>query len=194
MLTVIGAKGTRTRRVIWMLEELGLDYDHQDHPPRTPEVKRYNASGKVPVLLDGDLAITDSVAILQYLTDKHGRFTYPAGSPERARQDAFTFRILDEIESLLWTAARHGFILPEELRVPSIKLTLRWEFNEAINRLADDLGDGPFLMGEAMTVPDLLLVHCIGWAENAKFEITAPAILAFQERMHARPAAQVAYA
>lgn len=194
MITVIGAKGTRAKRVIWMLEELGLDYEHQDVRPRADEVMRYNASGKVPVLLDADVAITDSTAILHYLTDKHGRFTYPAGSTERARQDAFTFRILDEIEGPLWTAARHSFVLPEEMRVSEVKPTLKWEFSEAIKRLADDLGDGPYLMGDEVTVPDFVLAHCIGWAGNAKFDIGAPALTAFYERMLARPAANAANA
>lgn len=194
MLTIIGAKATRTRRVLWMLEELGLDYDHQPLPPRDPGVSRYNLSGKVPVMIDGDTVITDSTAMLHYLADKHGALTFPAGSPERARQDAYTFRILDEIEGPLWAAARHSFVLPEEHRVPEIKPSLKWEFGEAMRRLASDLGDGPLLMGETMTVADIVLAHCCTWAEGAKFALDDPAITGFLARMRARPAAQVAYA
>lgn len=194
MLTLIGAKGTRTRRVLWALEELGLDYAHQPHRPRSEEVIRLNPSGKVPVLIDGDTVITDSIAILHYLADRHGALTFPAGTLARARQDSFTFRIVDEIEGPLWTAARHSFILPEEKRVPAIKDSLKWEFAASLARLAADLGDGPFLMGGTMTVPDIVLAHCGGWAGQAGFPVDEPNVTAFLARMRARPAAERVYA
>ncbi len=194
MLVVIGAKGTRTRRVLWLLEELGLPYEHQPERPRSEPVTRLNPSGKVPLLIDGETVISDSTAILHYLADREGRFTFPAGSPERALQDSFTFRILDEIEGPLWMASRHSFILPEEMRMPAIKESLKWEFGEALRRLAADLGDGPFLMGETMTVADIVLAHCLGWAAQARFPADEPAIAAFFERMKAREAGQVVYA
>ncbi len=193
MLTLIGSKGTRTRRVIWALEELELAYEHQPHPPRSAEATRLNPSGKVPILIDGDAVITDSTAILHYLADRHGCLTFPAGTPERARQDGFTFRILDEIEGPLWTAARHSFVLPEEHRLPAIKDSLKWEFDVALKRLGKELGDGPFLMGEVLTVADIVLAHCLGWAEQAGFPVDAPGIADFLARMRARPAAVKAY-
>ena len=194
MLKVIGATGTRTRRVLWALEEIGLDYEHDPAPPRSDAVTRLNPSGKVPVLIDGDLLVTDSIAILHYLADMHGQLTFPAGTPERAQQDAFTFRIVDEIEGPLWMAARHSFVLPEEMRLPAIKDSLKWEFSESLRRLGADLGDGPFLMGETMTVADIVLAHCGGWAEAAGFPVDESHMTAFLERMWARPAARKVYA
>lgn len=187
-LTVIGTVRTRTLRVLWMLEELGLAYDHVPARPGSDEAKAHNGSGKVPVLLVGDVALTDSVAILTWLADREGRFTYPAGRLERARQDGFTQLVVDEIEGLLWTAARHTFVLPEEMRLPAIKDSLKWEFSRNQARLAARLGDAPFLMGDEMTVPDLLLAHCLGWAVSAGFPETAPNLVAYRDRLRARPA------
>jgi glutathione S-transferase len=62
MYTVIGATKTRAFRVMWMLEELGQDYIQIDAGPRSEEALKYNPSGKIPALLDGDDILTDSVA------------------------------------------------------------------------------------------------------------------------------------
>ena len=186
---VIGSTRTRAFRVVWMLEELELAYDHLDASPGSPEVMALTPSGKVPVLLADGVTLTDSTAILTWLADRHGRFTFPAGSLERARQDGFTGLILDEFEGLLWTAARHSFILPEAMRLPAIKASLMWEFDRNQARLAQRL-TGPFLMGSEMTVPDLLLAHCLAWATRAKFPQVAPVLADYLQRMEARPAWQ----
>lgn len=185
--TAIGSVKTRAARVLWMLEELGLAYDHLPLRPGSDEMRRVNPSGKVPVLIAEGVTLTDSVAIMTYLADRHGQLTYPAGTVDRARQDGFTGLILDEVEGLLWAASRHSFILPEERRVPEIKPSLRWEYQRNLARLADGFA-GPFLMGERMTVPDILLAHCLSWAEGAKFPEPAPVLAAFHARMLARPA------
>lgn len=186
--TVIGPAPTRAGRVIWMLEELGLPYTHLPTKPHDLEVSRHNPSGKVPVLLVDGAAVTDSAAILTFLADRHNRFTHPAGTLERARQDAFLHCILDEFDAVLWAAARHSFILPEEQRVPAVKDSLKWEFRRNLSIFAKQMGDGPFLMGEEMTVPDLMLAHCGLWARSAKFEISEPVIEAHLARMLARAA------
>ncbi len=188
MYTVIGGLRSRTFRVLWMLEELGQSYEHRAAAPRSDEVKAHSASGKIPVLLDDGVAITDSTAILTYLGDKHGMLTFPAGSLDRARQDGHTQFILDEMDATLWTAARHSFILPEERRVSQVKDSLKWEFEVALDRLADRLGDGPFLMGEEITVPDLIATHCGNWALTAKFPDPPAPVAAYFERMRGRSA------
>lgn len=188
MYTVIGGLASRAFRVLWLLEELGVEYDHMKVGPRSDEVTAHSASGKIPVLLDGDVAITDSVAIMTYLADKHGALTAPAGTLERARQDAMTQRIVDEFDGPLWLAARHSFVLPEEQRVPEVKPSAKWEFARAEAALVRDMGDGPFLMGDAITVPDLLLTHCLGWALVAKFGVTEPVLSTYLDRMRDRNA------
>ena len=188
MYTVIGGLASRAFRVLWLLEELGVAYDHMKVGPRSDEVTAHSASGKIPVLLDGGVAVSDSVAIMTYLADKHGGLTAPAGTLERARQDAMTQRIVDEFDGPLWLAARHSFVLPEEQRVPEVKPSAKWEFERAEAALVRDMGDGPFLMGDAITVPDLLLTHCLGWALVAKFGVTEPVLSAYLDRMRDRDA------
>jgi glutathione S-transferase len=185
---VIGSVKSRTLRVLWMLEEIGAEYEHVPSAPRSEEVTRFNPAGKVPVLIAEGVPITDSVAIMTFLGDRHGKLTHAAGTIQRARQDSLTQAIVDEFDAALWTAARHSFVLPEDKRVPAVKDSLRWEFERSqeqfVPRMAED---GPFLMGEEMTIPDILLAHCMGWAVAAKFPVTEP----FKEharRMRDRPA------
>jgi glutathione S-transferase len=185
---LIGQSKTRAARVLWMLEELGLAYEHHPVLPRSDEVLAHNPSGKVPVLVVDGQALTDSAAICQFLADRHGRLTFAAGTIERARQDGFTHQVLDDFDAILWTAARHSFILPSEQRVPEIKPSLKWEFTRNQAALVARMGPGPFVMGEVMTVPDILLAHCLYWARGAKFEITEPRLLEFADRLLSRPA------
>ena len=170
MYTAIGSVKSRAFRVLWMLEELEQPYTYQPQPPQSDAVQALNGSGKIPVLLDGAHVISDSVAIVQYLADKHHCLTYVAGTPERAQQDSWTQMILDELDAVLWAAARHSFVLPEDKRVPEVKSSLRWEFAQSMARLVTRMGPGPFLMGAQITVPDIILTHCARWAKGAKFD------------------------
>lgn len=190
MYTVIGIPASRTFRVLWMLEELDLPYDHEALAPHSERVRALNTSGKVPVLLAEGSVLTDSTAILAFLADRHGALTFPAGTLDRARQDALTHRFLDEIEALVWTAARHGFILPPEQRMPGIKDSLRWELARNAGRLAADLGDGagPYLMGDTFTFADIVATHCLDWTDRAKMPLSEPGLAAYGERVRARPA------
>lgn len=188
MYTVIGTVKSRAARVLWMLEELGQSYDHVAAPPRSEGVTAFNPAGKVPVLIEDGTPITDSTAIIQYLADKHSRLTHPAGTLERARQDSLTQFLLDEFDAALWMAARHSFVLPEELRHAAIKNTLRWEFERSQRTLVHRMGEGPFIMGDMMTVPDIILTHCGNWALGAKFPIVEHRLTDYLDRMRRRPA------
>ncbi len=189
MYEVIGTRASRAIRVLWMLEEIGQPYTHTPCAPRSAEALEVNPTGKVPALRTDGQILTDSVAIMTFLGDRHGALTHPSGSMARARQDALTFQILDEVDSLLWTAARHSFLLPKDRRVPAVKDTLKWEFERNISWLAKSLS-GPFLMGDEMLIPDLLLAHCLGWAETAKFPNPPDTLADYLSRLRARPAFQ----
>ncbi|AUH33346.1 glutathione S-transferase family protein [Paracoccus tegillarcae] len=194
MYTVIGTANSRTLRVLWMLEELGVAYQHVPANPRSDSVVEFNPAGKVPVLIADGTPITDSTAILTFLADHHGALTHRAGSIERARQDSLTQFILDEFDAALWTAARHSFILPEELRMSGIKNTLRWEFERSQKTLMHRMAEGDFLMGDQMTVPDVILAHCLTWALIARFPIVDARLSDYLDRMRSRPAFQRAAA
>ena len=187
MYTVIGGTKSCAFRVMWMLEELGQPYDLNPASPRSDEARKYNPSGKIPALVDGDEVLTDSVAVMTYLADKHGALTAPAGTPARARQDAMTFWLIDEFDAVLWAAAKHSFVLPEEARVPAIKDSLKAEFERAASTLSDRL-EGPFLMGDQITLPDLLAVHCINWSIGAKFPRVDDKLNLWAKSLRERPA------
>ncbi len=188
MYSVIGTGKSRAFRVLWMLEELGQPYQHVPANPRSDGVVQFNPAGKVPVLIDDGTPITDSTAILTYLADRHQSLTYPAGTLDRARQDSLTQFLLDEFDAALWLEARHSFVLPEELRLSAIKNTLRWEFDQSQKTLVHRIGEGPFVMGSQMTVPDFILAHCLSWALSARFPIVEPRLSEYLDRMRQRPA------
>lgn len=171
MYKIVGFPRTRAIRVMWLLEELGEPYEIDPAPPQSETVRNLTRDGKVPILIEDGTAITESVAICTYLADKHGRFTFPAGTLDRARQDSFTQFGVDVLEGALWTAAKNSFILPEDLRAPAVKNACRYEFAQGLKTLEDRLGDGPYVMGEAFTIADIIIGHCSGWAVVAKFEL-----------------------
>lgn len=194
MYTVIGTVKSRAARVLWMLEELGLSYVHVPAAPQSPGVVEFNPAGKVPVLIEDGTPITDSTAIIQFLADKHGALTHPAGTLDRARQDSLTQFLLDEFDAALWMAARHSFVLPEELRHAAIKDSLKWEFERSQKVLVHRMGEGPFVMGDVMTVPDIILGHCLGWALSARFPVVEHRLTEYFDRTRERPAYQRAMA
>jgi glutathione S-transferase len=190
MYKVIGSVKSRTFRVLWMLEELGVAYEHVPASPQSEHVVAVNPAGKVPVLIVDGAPITDSTAIIQFLADKHGALTHRAGTLPRARQDSLTQFLLDEFDAALWMAARHSFVLPAELRQSAIKDSLKWEFERSQRTLVTRMGEGPYLMGAEMTVPDIILTHCGTWAEAAKFPIAERRLADYLARMRQRPAFQ----
>ncbi len=191
MYKIVGFPRTRAMRVMWLLEELGEAYEITPAMPQSEEVRAVNPSGKVPVLVDGDLVVTESVGICTYLADKHGKFTFPAGAPERAMQDSFTQFAVDVLEGALWTAAKNSFILPEDIRVPEIKKVCKIEFADGLDLLGKRIGEGPYAMGETFTVADIILGHCAGWAISAKFDLPKEGpVYDYFKRLRERPAFQ----
>ena len=187
MYKLIGSPKTRAFRVMWMLNELDIPYTLDPAPPRDASLAAVNPSGKVPVLMDGNDAIIDSVAICQYLADKHGQFTFPAGTIKRAQQDSFTQFATDDVESSLWTSVKHTFVLPKELRVEDVKKACRYDFDRAMTALSQRLGDRAYVMGDGFTVPDLLLGHCGGWAASIGWTIPEGNVSAYIARVRSRP-------
>lgn len=185
MYKLLGTPRSRAFRVMWMLEELGQPYELLQYGPRSEEVKAHNPSGKIPVLLDGDAVLTDSVGIMTYLADKTGQLTAPAGTHARAHQDAVTLWLVDDMDGLLFTFSKHSFILPEEYRVPAIGPILQSEFEVNLQRLEEKVQDG-YIMGDAFTVPDILAVHCLRWAKNVGFPEAGPATKDYIKRCSAR--------
>lgn len=187
MYKLYGTFTSRTQRVAWMLEEIGAEYEVVPVKQHSPEVLAVNPAGKIPTLeVDGDI-LTDSTAIMTFLGDRHEAMTYPAGSVERGRQDAMTCRLNDEFDAVLWAAARLTRIVPEELRVPDVVPALHWDFERNLRGLERDFA-GPFLLGDRMTLADILATHCLLWAGGAKFPVESEVLKPYLHEMTARPA------
>lgn len=194
MYKLIGSPKTRALRVMWMFEELGVDYEMITASPRSAEITALNPSGKVPALLVGDEVILDSSAIIQYLADTHGKFTFPTGTIERARQDSFLHFANDELDATCWMLAKHTFVLPEELRIKDVLNGCKWDWDRAMTSLEIRLGDNQYVMGDQFTVPDLIIGHVAGWAKAVGFNWPDNKLSEYFERVRARPAFKRAWA
>ena len=191
MYKIIGSVKSRAFRVLWMLEEMGLAYEYTQAPPHSELVKQYNPSGKIPILLDRGAVITDSNAIMTYLADKHQTLTAPAGSIERAHQDALSHQIIDEIDAVLWAASRSSLGLKELDNFTNIKDNFKQEYKRNLDRLEKQI-KGSFLMGDNLCLPDFILGHCAGWAHVAKFSTGSEKFGAYVKSLRTRPAYQAA--
>ena len=189
MYTLIGSLKTRAVRVLWCLEELGVEYELQDAAPRSPEMTAANPSGKAPALKVGDDIIIDSAAICTYLADKHGKLTYKPGTIERARQDSFMHFAIDEMDGVCWTAAKHRFVLPEQHRVDGVEAACAFEFERSMGLLESRLADHAYMAGDDFTIADIFVVHCANWARGMfQWPIPEGPLSKYLERMRARPA------
>lgn len=194
LYTLVGAHRSRAARVSRMLEELGLAYTILPARPRSAEIRALNPEGKIPALvLPGGAVLTDSVAIMTFLADRHGDPdtgpTFPAGDAERGVQDAHTQFLVDALDGPLWTISKHRMALPERLRVPAVIETAKEELVAGFEQLAARVGDGPHLMGARYTLPDILAGHLSGWAAVSGLKPPdAPGLGAYVQRLRARPA------
>ena len=195
MYKLIGSAKSRAFRVMWMLEELGQAYEQDSVAPQSPEALAVNPSAKVPALMDGDDVIIDSVAICQYLADKHDNFTHKAGTIERAKQDSFTHLALDELDGALWWAAKNSFVLPEDLRSDKAAAACEYDYMRGLAHLEARLDDNQFVTGDEFTVPDLIIGHCMGWGINVmKWQPPKGPLQDYLARLHERPAFKAAWA
>lgn len=188
MYQAVGAPGSRMTRITWMLEELGQPYGIVKAKQHTETMIRYNPSGKVPALVDGDFVLTDSAAICFYLADKHAeKGMGGADAKERATLLSWLFFAQSELEAPLWNKLKHRLLLPQDQRAEVGAWTAA-EFAREVATLEKRLGDGDYAMGGRFTAADVLLGHCGQWARGAKFEIRSDRVNAYFDRVLARPA------
>ena len=193
MITLYGTPKSRALRVSWMLEELGLDWhfeyiDFAKGDNRSEEFLALNPSGKIPVLVDGNLVLTESMAINLYLCEKYGNNVFlPQGSiEERARHNQWLSFVITELEQALWSMGKHKFALPEEVRVKDMLSTAKWEFDQAAALAENMMPDTQYLFGAYITVADIMLAQTLMWADTFKQDIP-PKLKRFMDEMTARP-------
>ena len=189
MYKAVGARGSRISRVLWMLEELGVPYAFVEVGRRSPEAYALNPSGKVPILIDGDLRITDSAAICVYLADKHADKGFGAnpGLAGRAEIDSWMHFAQSEFEAPLWNKLRHRFLLPKELRA-EVGPATAYDFANEVKALDGRLGDNDFALGDRFSAADVLLGDIGAWARGGRFRIESDRVNAYLDRVLSRPA------
>jgi glutathione S-transferase len=196
-MKLYGMGQSRSFRALWALEESGLEYEYiavtfggsDSNGLNIEAYKKLNYEGKVPTLIDGDLVLFESGAIINYIaancTDVS--FIPTTDLKLRAKYDELCCFVLTELEQGLWTNGKHRFALPKEQRLPDILTTATWEFNKALETLQNMFDGNSYVLGETFTMADILLAQTLNWAERFKFTLPEN-LLAYKNRMYARPA------
>jgi glutathione S-transferase len=195
-MKLYGYRNGRTLRALWALEEVGAPYEYVEvdimrGQGREPWFLKLNPGGKVPVLDDDGTIITESAAICMHLAEKYleSKLLPPAGTQERTACYKWISFILTELDTPLWTIAKHRFGLPKERRVLAVIETAKWEFGVAAKVLAAGLADYPYLVGDTFTVADILAGHTLLWAKSARLSLNSESLETYLERLSLRGAA-----
>ncbi len=184
---------TRSIRARWTLQELGVEFEsvvvnllRGDH--RRPEFLALNPAGKLPVLVDGDLVLNESVAIVLYLADKYAdRGLLPGDVAGRGEVYRWLLFAATELEQPLWRIARNTRLYPEERRQPSDVAIAGEEFHEMAAVLDARLRGRRFVAGENVTVADFVTAYTLDWANLTGLLGGFPGLVDYLERMYARP-------
>ena len=186
---------TRSIRPRWMLQELEVPFeavwvDLVKGEHRSPEFLKLNPAGRVPVLIDGDLVLNESVAIVLYLAEKYPeRGFLPRDARARAEVDRWLLFTVTELEQPLWRIAKHTSLLPEPRRIPGDVALAGQDFMDMAPVLEKHLERHEFVAGDRVTAADFVVAYTLDWANEAKLLGDFPASIGYLERMYARPRA-----
>ena len=175
-VTIWGASTPRSFRPLWMAEELGIHYEHKPIGPRTGETqtseyRQLNRKQKIPFMQDGDVKLSESLAICRYLRDQYPseQVLTPQDLVTKAKEDEWCCYIFGEVdETSLYVMRRHGDLGTiygdSETTVNASRAYAEKHF-EVVEQL---LGERTYLVSEQFGLADLLLMSCIDWANAYK--------------------------
>ena len=208
MITVHHLNNSRSQRVLWLLEELGLPYEIKKYQrnPQTmlapPELQQVHPLGKSPVITDDGTTVAESGAIIEYLLERYGngRLVPAAGTPQR-----LSFRY--------WMHFAEGSAMPPlllKLIFERIKVTpmpffakpiARGLANKVLAAMVDpnlkrqldfmeaELGKTEWFAGADFSAADIQMSFPVeASAQRAGLDASRPKLMAFLKRIHARPA------
>ncbi len=184
---------SRAANVVWMLEEVGIDYelryvDIRAGEQKAPAFLALNPMGKLPVLTDGDVVVTESAAIALYLADRYayGRLAPRVDDPARG------------------TYLRWSFFGPSVVEPGSMAKAAGWSFKDGqagwgtyeamLTSMESALSHGDFLLGDTFSMADVVFGGLVRYMLLFKMIEPRPAFTAYAERLAARPALQRAEA
>ena len=194
--------GGRSFRPLWALEELGLAYDLRvlPFPPRltSPEYLEENPLGTIPLLIDGDVRMRESVMIGHYLATKTGSDLVVApDEPDYAR---YLDLLAYGETTLSWpqgVALFYGFFQPEEKRLPSVADDMRVRLAAVLADCDRMLGDRAFIAADRFTMADVSIGYAIklsAFPAVGAFDAIPDRLKSYYERLTQRPAFQRALA
>ena len=193
MIKVHHLNNSRSQRILWLLEELGVDYDiiNYQRDPVTrlapAELKAIHPLGKSPVISDSDLVVAESGAIIEYLVNKYGNGRL------RPKSDTAAY-----VKYSQWMHFAEGSaMLPLLLALYVGRLgaagaplgpRISSEIDNHISYISAELGDNLYLMGNELSAADIQISFVVEIAEARKMLSAYPNLQAYVERLHANPA------
>lgn len=208
MIVVHHLNNSRSQRILWLLEELGLDYEvkRYERNPKTmlapPELLRIHPLGKSPVITDGDLTLAESGAIIEYLVERHGngrllpapgtldklRYTYWLHYAEGSLQPQLLMKLIfDRVER----APMPFFARPIAKAISrNVRNTfIQPNIDRHLDYLEAELGKSAWFAGPEFTAADVQMSFALEAATvRGGLNASRPKLMAFLERIHARPA------
>ena len=200
MMTVYSAPDTRAMRVLWVLEEIGVKADIRSmpYPPRrhAPDYVALNPTGLVPLLIDGEVRLSESMAICDYLATMHDSLLLvPPNDPERP---PFLQWLWYGESTLMTPLSRLNILRRAERQGPELDALVavaRDNVAERLETLEQRLEGRDFLVAGRLTLADVSVsypLHLVGLLGIDS--LLGPRSAAYRERLRARPAYQRALA
>jgi glutathione S-transferase len=192
MIVVHHLQNSRSQRILWLLEELGLPYEvrRYERNPKTmlapPELARVHPLGKAPVIEDEGKVIAETGAIVDYLVEKTGRLGAPPDPDDRLRYRFFIHYAEGSMMPplLAMLVVRRLGLLGRPARKPLQKM-----FDRHLGWLESELAGRPWFAGGAFTAADVMMSFPLEAARHrAGLDERYPHLNEWLERIHARPA------
>lgn len=167
MIVFYGSPMSSAGRTHWMLEELGVPYEYKrisirEGDNKKPEFLKINPGGKIPCIQDGDVILTESMAINFYLAEKYGKGLMPADLVERARVYEWSFWAISNVQPLFITILQNTMVKPEPERDSKAAEAARALIPPYLTFLNDALAGKDYLVGTQFTVADINAASVIG--------------------------------
>lgn len=202
MLKIYHAKNTRSVRIVWLCEELGIPYELKtlNFAPADLQSEAYLAIhplGKVPAMDEDGLILNESGAISQYLLAKYGKGQLEPkhGTPEHAKFLHWFHFAEATFMGPLGNIAQHAFIRPEADRIPQVAQEGQQNAKKMLDVLEKELGGKNYICGSAFSAADIMLGY--GLLLCKLFGLLTPehpGVSAYFARLSERPAFQKATA
>ncbi len=208
MITVHHLNHSRSQRVLWLLEELGLPYElkkHQRNPETMlapPELLKVHPLGKSPVITDGDVTMAESGAIVEYLLEAHGggRLMPARGTPEHRRYvywlhfsegSAMSPLLLKLIFERIKTSKMPFFAKPVARGISDrvLKAMVDPNLQRQLDFMEAELGQSEWFAGSEFSAADIQMSFPVEASrQRAGLDAGRPHLMAYLKRIHARPA------